>query len=225
MSQQPVTQVVVQQSPSNGLGTAGFVISLVGLLTCGLICPLGLLFSFFGLFKPPRGLAIAGTVIGLLGSLWMIFFGFALVAGLLGFGAAVDEAMKEAERQAQERAAEMELEIDEGAIPDPQQPALDATSSNASNSGGLNLKQEELDSRDEAIDSSAREEDPSPKATAEEPEFRTWTDSTGEFKVTAKLGGRLDDTVRLIKEDGSTITVPIEKLSAEDKAFLMGEKE
>lgn len=59
--------------PSNGLGIAGFVVSLVGLLaTCGVLCPLGLLLSLFALFRRPRGLAIAGTVIGLVGSVWVV---------------------------------------------------------------------------------------------------------------------------------------------------------
>jgi hypothetical protein len=59
--------------PSNGLGVAGFTLSLVGLLaTCGVLCPLGLLLSLFSLFRRPRGLAIAGTVIGLIGSIWVV---------------------------------------------------------------------------------------------------------------------------------------------------------
>jgi len=60
-------------SGSNGMGVAGFVVSLVGfVLTCGILCPLGLIFSLVGLARPPRGLAIAGTVIGGLGSLLLV---------------------------------------------------------------------------------------------------------------------------------------------------------
>ena len=61
-------QQTYQRPPSNGLGTAGFVVSLVGIFTAGLLCPIGLLLSFFGLFKRPRGLAIAGFIIGLVGT-------------------------------------------------------------------------------------------------------------------------------------------------------------
>jgi len=66
--------------PSNGLGIAGFIVSLVGLFTGGILSPLGLLLSFIALFRRPRGFATAGFIIGLLGSLflaaWLAFFGF-----------------------------------------------------------------------------------------------------------------------------------------------------
>jgi len=75
-----------QKPPSNGLGVAGFVISLLGLLgTCGLLSPIGLILSLFALRKEPRGLAIAGSIIGFIGSIWIllfvIFFGIMIVAG------------------------------------------------------------------------------------------------------------------------------------------------
>ena len=53
----------------NSLGAWGFGISLFGLLvTFGLLCPLGLLLSFLGLFFPRRGLAVAGLIIGGIGT-------------------------------------------------------------------------------------------------------------------------------------------------------------
>jgi hypothetical protein len=77
-----------QPAPSNGLGVAGFVTSLVGLVLClGVICPIGLLLSTIALFKRPRGLAIAGVVLGLVGSAWIIvalFFILMLGVGLAG---------------------------------------------------------------------------------------------------------------------------------------------
>src|SRR5690348_9132833 len=66
--QAPVTHVFVNAQPTNGLGLAGFITSLVGIVTCGVIAPIGLVLSLFGLMKPPRGFAIAGTIIGLIGS-------------------------------------------------------------------------------------------------------------------------------------------------------------
>lgn len=56
---------------SNGLGLAGFITSLVGLASCGIISPIALLLSFFALFKAPRGFAFAGFVLGGIGSLWI----------------------------------------------------------------------------------------------------------------------------------------------------------
>jgi Type II secretion system (T2SS), protein G len=84
LSPQPQTR-----PPSNGLGVAGFVVSLVGFFACPLVSVVGMIMSFIAMFREPRGLAIAGFVIGLLGSLVMLvvvlFFGAALVV----FGSAI----------------------------------------------------------------------------------------------------------------------------------------
>lgn len=82
--QQPPQQVYQQQyyveqpRKSNGLGVAGFILALIGLLFGWIpfigwvIWLLGLIFSFIGVFKVPRGLAIAGLVISLLGLLAIV---------------------------------------------------------------------------------------------------------------------------------------------------------
>ena len=72
---------------SNGLGTAGFVLALLGLIFFLipildlLLWFLGALFSFIGVFKAPRGLAIAGLVIS--------FIAFIVLVILLGVIAAM----------------------------------------------------------------------------------------------------------------------------------------
>jgi hypothetical protein len=86
----PGYTVVVPRPVSNNLGIAGFVLSLVGLFACGgLLCPLGALLSFIALFKQPRGFAVAGFIIGMVGSFGFIIFlllgGLAFMAGVLGF--------------------------------------------------------------------------------------------------------------------------------------------
>lgn len=68
------------EKPVNGLGIAGFVVSITGLLlTFGLICPLGILLSFFALFKKPRGLAVAGLLIGVLGTALPLLAGYTIL--------------------------------------------------------------------------------------------------------------------------------------------------
>ena len=58
-----------QPPPSNSLGISGFVVSLAGVVvTFGFLCPIGLILSLIALRKEPRGFAVAGTIIGLLGS-------------------------------------------------------------------------------------------------------------------------------------------------------------
>lgn len=63
---------------TNGLGVAGFIVSLVGMVLCfGLICPIGAILSGIALIWKPRGFAIAGLILGVLGSvLWGILLGF-----------------------------------------------------------------------------------------------------------------------------------------------------
>ena len=63
------TTVIVEGGRSNSMGIAGFIIALLGLIFCLvpivnlLLWFLGLVFSFVGLFKAPRGMAIAGFVL------------------------------------------------------------------------------------------------------------------------------------------------------------------
>jgi hypothetical protein len=51
-------------------------------------------------------------------------------------------------------------------------------------------------------------------------EYRIWTDSTGNFRVEAKLVSFFADQAELLKKDGKTITLPLDRLSADDQKFL-----
>ncbi len=72
------TIIIKERRRTNGLGAAGFVLALIGFLLCWtpvlgwVIWLLGLLFSFIGLFKSPRGLAIAGFIISLVDFVFLI---------------------------------------------------------------------------------------------------------------------------------------------------------
>lgn len=85
---QPQQTVIVQQQESNSLGLAGFIVSLAGWITCGMLCPVGLILSLCALGKRPRGFAIAGVILGLPGVLFFFLFGFGIVFTMLGIGAA-----------------------------------------------------------------------------------------------------------------------------------------
>lgn len=89
MDQQPDVRTIIIREQSNGVGLAGFICSMVGLVSCGVLSPVGAILSFIGMFRAPRGFAIAGFVIGLAGSVWvfvMIFvIGVASVAAALGW--------------------------------------------------------------------------------------------------------------------------------------------
>lgn len=66
-----VTTVNIQApaAAKNGLGTAGFVLALLGIFLCWvpvlgwILWILGALLSIIGVFKKPKGLAIAGVII------------------------------------------------------------------------------------------------------------------------------------------------------------------
>ncbi|HIZ88183.1 MAG TPA: hypothetical protein IAC03_08540 [Candidatus Coprenecus pullistercoris] len=74
--QQPQPVVVVKKK--NGMGIAGFVLALVGLVFCWvpvlnwILWALGLIFSIVGMFKKPKGLAIAGLIISCIGLIVII---------------------------------------------------------------------------------------------------------------------------------------------------------
>jgi type II secretory pathway pseudopilin PulG len=112
VSPQPAAQptVVVAHPPSNNLGLAGFITSLLGIVSCGVLAPIGLLLSLIGLFKQPRGFAIAGTIIGLIGSIFLAIAGFTIVAGLLGLGTAVKNAAEALAAEQIARQAYVQLE-------------------------------------------------------------------------------------------------------------------
>lgn len=82
---------------SNGLGVAGFVLALIGLfigfvpILGWIIWLLGAIFSFAGLFKRPRGFAIAGFVISFIDLLLLLLVfgaGLSLLGALGAIGAA-----------------------------------------------------------------------------------------------------------------------------------------
>ncbi len=82
------------QPESNTLGLAGFIVSLVGWVTCGVLCPVGALLSLIALARRPRGFAVAGLVVGLLGSGFLLFFGLTILAAMMvpALGAAKETA-------------------------------------------------------------------------------------------------------------------------------------
>lgn len=78
-SQGGQTIIINQKSfQKNGIGTAGFVLALLGLIFCWvpvfnwILWVLGLILSLVGVFKTPRGLSIAGLCISFIGIILII---------------------------------------------------------------------------------------------------------------------------------------------------------
>lgn len=86
-AQNNTTTVVVNERGSNGIGTAGFVFAILAFFVCWIpvvdfiVWFFGALFSFIGLFKRPRGLAIAGFILSFIGIIILVtLFGTILMA-------------------------------------------------------------------------------------------------------------------------------------------------
>ena len=67
-NQDPVYIGFERQAPRrNGLAAAGFRMSIIGLLSLGFLSPLALLLCMLGLIRSPRGWALSGTLLSLVG--------------------------------------------------------------------------------------------------------------------------------------------------------------
>ena len=213
---QPSQAVIVEQ-PSNGLGTAGFICSLIGFLTCGTLSPLGLLFSLIAVFKRPRGFAIAGLILGLLGSWFFIAIGLALITGAMG----VTESARQAARDAAERARIAQIQADadmSGAIVEGQE------TTNLEDSD--ELLSPEIDDAGVADDTYPPDNDaamPDIEVPARDKvaEIRTWTSSNGKFSIEAIYKSFDGTTVFLELESGESRKVPINMLSGDDQAYVL----
>lgn len=86
-NQRPI--IIREQSRTNGMGIAGFVISLITIFLGWIpvfgwiLWALGMLFSVIGVFRRPRGLAIAGLILSIVGLVFIVFV-YALLAAALG---------------------------------------------------------------------------------------------------------------------------------------------
>ena len=76
-------QTIIIQQPSrqsNGAGTAGFILALISLVLSWvpgvgwIVWFLGFLLSFIGMFRTPRGLAIAGFIISIIDLIILLVF-------------------------------------------------------------------------------------------------------------------------------------------------------
>lgn len=240
MSQdRPVTHVVVHSAPGNtAMGTAGLIFSALGWVTCGLLCPLGALFSFLGLFgKGSKSHAVAGLIVGFPGVIFLAVFGFGFLATLVGGGAVVQQAREAAIRMQQEN----ERKLAEQANTPPAAPADELPTDASTSSGSIPVedatKPSETDSTstDDATkpvipatepakdETKPPEQPPTTPALppVKTPIIRTWESATRKFSVEAEYISHDETEVTLKRVDnGVEVKVPIDKLCREDVFFL-----
>jgi uncharacterized membrane protein YecN with MAPEG domain len=88
-SQQGQTIIINQQQQSNGIGTAGFVLALVAMflgwipILGWILWFLGLILSFIGMFKRPRGLAITGFILSFIDLILLLVAYAAIYAAIV----------------------------------------------------------------------------------------------------------------------------------------------
>ena len=114
---QPYPQAYPQQRPTNALGVVGLVFSCLGFITCGLLSPIGFLLSMIGLLNQPRTAAVVGSVIGFLGSFWLVLFGYAIVGGFFFAKSALQE-VQTVTAFGNAMSTVLELKRDNGRLPD-----------------------------------------------------------------------------------------------------------
>ena len=78
----------IAESQSNTLGLVGFIVSIEGQITGGCLEPIGLVLSIIAVFKQPRGFAIAGIVISLIGLLVFLVLLLPVVLVFVAIGVA-----------------------------------------------------------------------------------------------------------------------------------------
>ncbi len=98
LNERSVQTVVIREAPSNPLGTAAFVLSLVSFFSLGALAPISLILSFMAMGKKPQDMAVAGLVLSgvscLIGLVAFMFFGLpflALLAAVAGAAAHADK--------------------------------------------------------------------------------------------------------------------------------------
>jgi SLA1 homology domain 1, SHD1 len=81
------------------------------------------------------------------------------------------------------------------------------------------------DATQAAADKRAKVEEKKKRAAEiDEKKWHTWTDANGKHTTEAKFSGVASGTVTLIKRDGTSVKVPLEKLSTEDQEWIAGRK-
>jgi hypothetical protein len=120
------THVYVNPQPTNGLGVAGFITSLVGIVSCGVLAPIGLILSLIALTRRPRGFAFAGTVIGLIGCIVLAVWTVSAVLGLMKVSGGVKQMAEGLQTMGSARKAVEQIEARRGADGTPL-PEADAT--------------------------------------------------------------------------------------------------
>ena len=116
------------------------------------------------------------------------------------------------------------LRIASGQTPSPQKPEAGNWRAELPQSAAWDAAEDkpEAEEKDEEKPKAAEAKAAAKKKAAEAraPKFRQWSDASGSFHRTAKFRGLANKVVKLELEDGSVISVALEKLGDEDQKYI-----
>jgi hypothetical protein len=237
VSQQGQTVIVQTGESTSGLAIAGLIFAILGWFTCGLLCLPGAFLSGLALFaKGPKGMAIAGLIVGFPGTLFFIFFGMTMMLGALGLGAAATTAATTAAvtpfPTPSTTATTSKPSVDPQTLEFPKVEERDYTTEETTSPAPVDQQAEPMPTVEPVV---PIEPTPTPEPTIVEtttPEerqleearakfsWRTWSDRSGKFKTEARLVSSNSTKVTVEKRDGKIIEVARDKLSDEDQQYL-----
>lgn len=202
---------VVVTNKTNGLGTAGLILAILGWFTCGLLCIPAVVVSLLALLFSPRGSAVAGLVVAFPGTLFFLFLGMGLLASVTGFNDRVAEARKHLE----------EMENAPVTIPNT---ALPSITPEQTPEPTPQPQAETSPPTQEIIEATPNVAPATPNVAPDpvpEPVLRQFTDTTGKFRVTAYVLSIDQNTITLQRSDNlKKVTIAIAKLSPADQAWI-----
>jgi hypothetical protein len=235
MSQPQAIHTVIVQDSSNALGLAGLIFSVLGWLTCGLLCIIGAPLSFLGLFsKGSKGTAVAGLIVGFPGVIFFGFVGLGLITAFLGIGEAAQQAMQRAETvraemEAEANKASQGIQLTDKTSSDQPQITSEIINEPAviphAEEGPLerpSIAEPPMEPQEQLAEI---EDTPEPKLPPikEDPTeaIRTFSDRTGKFKVEATVKEYVNGKLKLRRQDnGKVVEVALEKLSESDQYWV-----
>ena len=120
MSQYPQKPVQPYTSPAyghappkeNSTAIVGLILSILGFVTCPIFSIVGMFVSWSAMSREPKGVAIAGFIIGLIGTIGVLIGGIVLIcvfAGIFTLGAAAVAAAQQAVQELPQKQAVMEI--------------------------------------------------------------------------------------------------------------------
>lgn len=226
---QPQTIIIEQQSESS-LGVAGFILSLLGLVTCGLLAVPGVFLSFIGLFqRGPKGFAIAGFIIGL-PSMLLITCISTFISLCIGVST-LDRPSNRPQPINKSKPTTINIKDQTPQTPTIKtqdinpQPVITNIPNNTYQIPEIPPPTIEISPQIVEVPTLTVEEKRAQsikdaKAALRKAKTRIWTSADGKFTIEATFIKSNHTETTLEKADGSTITVPLNKLSEDDQLFI-----